>query len=355
MNPIEKSLKRKEGFYSEEPVAKNLKTESASESETKWVDFEEIQKDLISKFKDLDAFPQRVTKFCKYMEDPSDRKKIYITIDAKSELCICLTIQKKTIFESEALSQDMFVENKKVQSFIEIKLHESIYNEVNEDYEDNEFLNIRCNETGNLNELVKIEKTKTISGTKGMELFEMIVPWFKLRKVSLYDDAQLSYTSKEGIEQFLSLRKSLIFRDQGLSWYEKKGFTLYNCEDMPVFDQSIKLTQGAEDYLHAKKEVSMTPLNTLYNFMLPFPDVCYRVILLQQKYLPNAKDDSTIYDLVSKIVQVSQSNTAMEDLSFFFNKCMLPWSSSKETPDLQKYLKALQVIEDARIYIKEYK
>lgn len=253
----------------------------------------------------------------------------------------------------------MFQEKNKSVTFIDIKLHESIQH--GEEYEDSQFLHIRCSANGLLNELVKIEKGNRISGTKGMELFEMIVPWFKLRKVYLYDDANIPYINSKKEELYLSIRKSAIFRPDAMSWYEKKGFNLLKCENMPVLDQAVLLTQDEKIYLEAKEIVRMTRLIDLRLFVKPIPDIENRIVTLQQMYLPNMQPDSTIYDLVSKIVFICQSQMeqnqltrAKEDLSFFFDKCMFSWMPTDNNPDLQRYLKAIQIIEDARIYVKDY-
>lgn len=333
------SLKRKEIFYSESPEPKSLKVDN---HETKWVDFDEIQMELISKFKAKETFPQRLNRICRYMNDPSDMKSMYITLDDESELCIALTVQKTTVFESEALPEEMFIEKNKPVHFVDIKLHESV--KTGDVYEDRQFLHVRCSENGRLNELVKIEKGTRITGTKGMELFEMIVPWFKLRKVYLYDDAQISYLNTSGQEEFFSIRKNSIFQGDGLSWYEKKGFSLFPCENIPVLDRSLELTQEPAIYQEAKETVSTTKVADLLKFK---PEICDKISILQKKYLPNVQSDSTIQNLVSKISE-------KEDLSLFFDVCMIPWDSSEVNSSLQKYLKAIQVIEDARIYVKEY-
>ena len=334
------SLKRKDVFYSKEPQSKNPKIKTPHE--IKWVDFDEIQMELISKFKEKETFPQRLNKICKYMKDPNEMKSLYITLDEESELCIALTVQKQKIFESEALPEEMFTEGKKPDHFIDIKLHESVKQD--EGYEDCQILHVRCSEDGRLNELVKIEKGEKISGTKGMELFEMIVPWFKLKKVYLYDDAQILFTDKKENEQFISIRKNLIFRDEGLSWYEKKGFSLFPCENISVLDNSLQLSQNKTGYLDAKETVRRTKVSDLCSFQ---PEMRDKISALQKKYLPNHPSDSTLQNLVSKI------NTN-EDLSFFFDTCMTLWDSSDTSPGIQKYQKAIQVIEDARIYVKEY-
>lgn len=333
-------LKRKEVFYSKEPEFKSSKIENSHE--VKWVHFDEIQKELISKFKAKDTFSQRLNRICTYMKDPNEIKSIYISLDEESELCIALTVQTQRPFESEALPLEMFLEEKEATQFIDIKLHESV--KLAEGYEDRQFLHVRCSEDGHLNELVKIEKGEAISGTKGMELLEMIAPWFKLKKVYLYDDAQIPYTDKQGKEQFISIRKNLIFRDKGLSWYEKKGFSLLPCENTPVLDRSLLLTQDSTVYLEAKETVRKTKVSDLCTFQ---PEICDKISALQKKYFSKSQANATIQDLVSKI------NTN-EDLSFFFDTCISPWNSSEKDHNLQKYMKAIQVIEDARIYVKEY-
>lgn len=359
MNPIDKSLKRKEVFYSEEPEAKNVKINLPIEHETKWVDFEELQSDLISQLKSTDAFPERLKQICTYTDDPGEVKRIYITLDTASELCICLSIRTKPAFGSEALSETLFAEDNVLgRSFIEIKVHES-YSE-NDEFQDKQILNIRCSENGLLNELVKIEKGHNISGTKGMEIFEMIVPWFGLRKVYLYDDAQLPYLNNNAKKQFLPIRKCSIFIEDGQSWYEKKGFELVECVSMPILDNIIKISQNPYDYRNAKEFVCMTQLKDLCLYTGAFPVVCNKIMTMQKKYLPSVQAEPTIKDLVSAIVKISQSPIgkvslpAKNDLLFFFDKCMKPWNTPEKNPSLQNYLKAIQIIEDARIYVKEY-
>lgn len=297
-------------------ISMEISSKEAIEEDPKWVDLQEIHEELFSKFGPQDTFKERIEQFTCYLEGA---KGIYINLDDK---CIYLEILKTDQFTSEALPKELFSEDG--SSYVDIKVHESF--EENGEYIDEDILTIRCSENGLLNELVKIEKGKTITGTEGMKIFEeKIVPWFNLKRVFLYDDAKK-------IDPIpIPLRKNGIFLRDGSSWYERQKYSLYNCENVIVLGE-IPLNQSQEAYQASKNTLCSLPLNDFRKYLEPST----------AKKIKTSLKNPTLKEYVETL----NAKKRDKDLSFFLVDCLDPTKT--------RGLHDLKVIEDARIYVKDF-
>lgn len=312
-------------------------------------------------------FKDRIKVIKKCFSKVDDKYVLWLELDEGKRVFV---VFRKGHYESESLGEKEFLEPAYSKNkFYYLEVFEDNNEPTSASCDLDKILCVRASALGSTSELVKIAKGKQLTGNQIFDvLYSRIESVFNTRRVLLYDDAQFPIESPKTHEEvgcfpLRELRALASDNDEGLSWYEEKGFEALKCTDFATVWPEVKVSQNPQEYRTAIKVIRETSLDDLHRMLNAYPKS--KVILqeLRKEYVASLSNP-TIHDLVKSISQQMRTEEklkALKDFELFYNHTISPWTPKVLTKDklffatksTKAFFKALETLNAICIFQKK--